>query len=55
MTPAKRLSFSFLIIIFSGGYGVLVVKDPDIASAVMLGYVAILLTAFVLIELWRKK
>jgi hypothetical protein len=41
------------VIISSAIYAVLVVKDPDIAQATMLGYVAVLLTVFVTNEIWK--
>lgn len=53
MKPRTRLSWSLFIIIGSSLYAILVAKDPDIAQALMLGYVGLLLTIFVLNEVWK--
>jgi hypothetical protein len=42
------------MILGSASYGVLVKKDPAIASAVAMGYVALILTIFVAVQVWRK-
>lgn len=54
MTPKTRLSWVGAVIVVSAFYALLVKKDPDVASAVAMGYVALFLTAFVLIERWKK-
>lgn len=55
MRPSTRLIWSIVIVIGSALYAVLVATDPNIASAIMLGYVGVLLTIFVLNEVWRRK
>lgn len=54
MTPRTRLGWIGGIIVLSAGYALLVKKDPGIAAAVASGYVAILLTVFLLLNLWKK-
>jgi glucose uptake protein GlcU len=41
-------------IVISAAYGVLVIEKPDTASALMLGYVALLLTIIVACNVWKK-
>jgi hypothetical protein len=33
---------------------VILVKDPEVASAIASGYVAVVLTVIVLVHFWRK-
>jgi hypothetical protein len=54
MKPRTRLSWIAVVIVASAIYAVLVKKDPDVAQAVMLGYVGVLLTIFFLNEVWKK-
>lgn len=54
MRPSTRLLWCLVVIVGSSLYAVLVATDPNIASAVMLGYVGVLLTIFVLNEVWRN-
>lgn len=54
MRPNARLLLCAIMILGSASYAVLVKKDPEIASAVALGYVALILTIFVLVQVWRK-
>lgn len=54
MRSNARLGWSVAIIIVSAIYAVLVAKDPNTASALMLGYVAVLLTIFVINEVWKN-
>ena len=54
MTLTTRLRMSVIIIVMSVVYAVLVGYDPDIASAVAVGYVAILLTIFALTNFWKR-
>jgi hypothetical protein len=42
------------MILLSALFAVLVVRDPQVASAISTGYVAVLLTAFVLANIWKK-
>lgn len=54
MTPSNRLWLIAVIIIISAGYAVLVKKDPELAAAIASGYVALLATAVVLLNVWKK-
>lgn len=54
MRPSVRLAWCAVMIVGSALYGILVASDPRIASAVALGYVAVLLTIFVANEIWKK-
>jgi hypothetical protein len=55
MKPETRLVLCIMIIIASSGFAVLVARDPNLASALASGYVAVLLTWFVLCNLWKKQ
>lgn len=54
MKPGFRLALAALMIIGSACYGLLVAQDPGLASAVASGYVAAVLTLFVLVTFWKK-
>lgn len=54
MRPNARLLMCVVIIVASAFYAVLVAQDPQVASAVALGYVAVLFTTFVVINVWKK-
>lgn len=54
MRPNARLLWVVVMILGSASYGVLVKKDPSVASAIALGYVGLILTIFVLVQVWRK-
>lgn len=54
MTSNTRLRVCALVIIFSVMYAVLVAQDASIASAVALGYVALVLTAIITTNVWKK-
>jgi hypothetical protein len=54
MRPNVRLGWSGFIVLGSIIYCILVIANPDIASALMLGYVGILLTVFFVNEVWKK-
>lgn len=54
MTPSLRLKLCVATIGMSTIYAVIVAKDPQLASAIAVGYVAILLTVFVLVHFWKK-
>lgn len=54
MKPDTRLWVAALLIVGSSLYALLVVKDPSIASAVATGYVALFLSVFALINLWKS-
>ncbi len=54
MRPNARLLWIAVLIIGSASYGVLVKKDPDFAQALMLGYIGLVLTIFMVVQIWRK-
>jgi len=54
MGPNTRLRLSMLMIIFSAIYAVLIAKDRDLAEVVAVGYIALLLTVFVTVNIWKK-
>jgi len=54
MTPPNRLLVVAGLIILSAAYALLVKKDPDIAQAISSGYVAVALTAILLLNVWKK-
>lgn len=54
MRPSVRLLMCAVMIVGSAFYAVLVSQDTQVASAVALGYVALLLTIFVLVNVWKR-
>jgi ABC-type uncharacterized transport system permease subunit len=54
MAPKTRLFWSTVIIVGSVAYGTLVAVNPRVASAIMLGYIAALLTIFIVVDVWKK-
>jgi hypothetical protein len=54
MTRNIRVTLIAGIIVLSAGYALLVKKDPSIAGAVAAGYIALLLTLFLLLNVWKK-
>lgn len=54
MRAHTRLTLSAAMIILSALFAVLVSQSPQVASAVATGYVAVLLTVFVMINVWKK-
>lgn len=54
MGPNSRLLLCAAMIVLSAVYGVLVSKDPSLASAISGGYIAVLLTIFVVVNVWKK-
>jgi|tagenome__1003787_1003787.scaffolds.fasta_scaffold20513553_2 hypothetical protein len=54
MTAKTRLGWIATIIILSSAYALLVKKDPSIAGAVAVGYIALILTLFLLLNFWKK-
>lgn len=54
MRPNLRLGLCIVMIVGSAFYALLVTQNPSVASAVALGYVALLLTVFVLVNVWKK-
>ncbi len=54
MNSSTRLNVSIIMIVLSAVYAVMLVKDPSVASAVAIGYVAIIMTGVVLSNVWKK-
>lgn len=54
MTRNARLQLSIVMIVISAAYAVIVAKDPQVASAVAIGYVAVLITVTILTNVWKK-
>lgn len=54
MKPRTRLSWAVVLVVASIAYAVLVAADSDVAQALMLGYVGLLLTIFVANEVWKS-
>lgn len=54
MKPSLRLALVAMIIVGSALYGLIVVKSPQLASAVSSGYVAVFLTVFAIVNLWKS-
>lgn len=54
MRPRTRLWLCLAVIIFSALYGLLVTQAPELAHALITGYVALVLTIFVLCEVWQR-
>lgn len=54
MAPKTRLFWVAVIIIGSFVYGIVIVANPRVASAIMLGYIAVLLTIFIVVDVWKK-
>lgn len=50
LSPTARLSLVGVVLVGSALYGALISYNPRIASAVMLGYIAVLVTILVLIH-----
>lgn len=55
MTADTRLIWCGVIIALSIGYAILVEVNPRIAIAVMLGYIGLLFTIFISVNVWKKK
>jgi hypothetical protein len=54
MSANTRLWLVAAVIVISAGYAVLVKRDPGVAAAVAIVYIALLLTVFVLLNVWKK-
>lgn len=54
MTANTRLHLIAGIILVSAVYAILIAKDPALASAIASGYIALLLTVLVVLNLWKK-
>lgn len=53
MTPRTRLKWVGILLILSFGYGVLISISPALARTVAMGYIGIMLTVLVLVEVWK--
>lgn len=54
MGPRARLFWVAVMILGSAMYGVLISYNPRIASSIALGYIALILSIFIAIELWKR-
>jgi apolipoprotein N-acyltransferase len=54
MAPRLRLFWCGVTIFGSLLYGILISINPRVASAIMLGYIAALLTIVVVVDIWKK-
>lgn len=54
MSPSIRLRLVVVILVMSAIYAVMVAKDPAVAGAISSGYVAIVVTVFILVNVWKK-
>lgn len=54
MGNKARLIVCALMIVCSALYALLISLDRNLAEAVALGYIALLLTAFTLVHVWRQ-
>lgn len=54
MRPKTRLWLCALVIMASAGYALLISKNSELARTIMLGYIGLVLTVFVVNQVWRK-
>lgn len=54
MNPRLRLWLCAGMILLSAIYAVLVSKNVELAKAAALGYIAVMLTVIVIINVWKK-
>lgn len=54
MKASFRLALVALIIVGSAIYGLIVAQDPALASAMASGYVAVVLSVFLLVNVWKR-
>lgn len=54
VTPKIRFSLIGITIVGSMGYALLVAYDPEFARTIMLGYIGLILTLFLVVEAWRR-
>lgn len=55
MKLGTRLALVAVVIIGSACYAILIAKSPELGRTVALGYIAILLTILVTVNLWKVK
>jgi uncharacterized membrane protein len=54
MKPSTRLIWCAVIIVGSAIYGLLIAYNPRVATAIMVGYIALLLTILLSIHVWKR-
>lgn len=54
MRPKTRLFLCGAMIMFSALYALVISLNPRVASAIALGYIAVLLTVFFATTVWRR-
>lgn len=53
--PSGRLFWAIVMIIGSSVYAVIISLNPRVASSIMLGYIGVLLTIFIVCQVWRRE
>lgn len=54
MSPSTRLRLVAVVLLLSAVYAVLIAQDRDLAQAVAVAYISILLTIIFLISFWKR-
>jgi|GraSoiStandDraft_4_1057263.scaffolds.fasta_scaffold1047388_2 hypothetical protein len=54
MSASLRLVLCGALILVSAIYAVLVARDPTTASAIAVGYVALVVTTILIVNLWKR-
>lgn len=54
MSPKVRLIWCVVLILGSAIYAFLINWSPRVASDIMLGYIAVVLTLLALVEFWKE-
>lgn len=54
MSASLRLFLCGVLILVSAVYAVLVARNPAFAAAIAAGYVAIVVTVMLIVNLWKK-
>lgn len=54
MSASLRLLLCGILILVSAIYAVLVARDPATASAIAVGYVAVVVTVILAVSLWKR-
>lgn len=54
MSASLRLLLCGVLIIMSAIYAVFVARDPAFAAAIAAGYVALVISVFLLVSFWKK-
>jgi 1,4-dihydroxy-2-naphthoate octaprenyltransferase len=53
--PKTRFTWALLLVVGSIMYGCIVAYDEELARTLMLGYIGLLLTIFVCVEVWKRR